>query len=105
MNALANDIKLIHRKLSARSRLCVVALAFSLGAASGIYGTLSISASCAAQAPRTISGTVLGVGEHLCKEHEGLSNVKRVGEEAYAFSCRELAEFPRVSITVAKKGE
>lgn len=106
MSALANDIKLVHRRRDGRSRLYMAALAFVSGAVGGGYTALSVGTSCAAPwAPRTISSTVLDIGEHLCKEHEGVANVSRVGEDSYSFSCHELAEFPRVPITISRPAE
>lgn len=103
MSELANEYKIVHRRLAARGRIWCAAIAFGLGAGSGVFWATSISPSCATPPQKTISGAILGIGEHLCRSHEGLTNVARLEDDVYAFTCRELAEFPRVPITLADR--
>lgn len=83
---------------STRNRLLLCG--FCLGIAAGILGMLSVGPSCAVSPPSTVSSTLIDVGEHLCRDHEGLADIARISEDRYAFSCRELAQFPNVQVRV-----
>ena len=50
-----------------------------------------------------ISAALVHVGQYLCKDFGGMSDLARAGEEHYSFRCRELAEFPKVQITQRKR--
>lgn len=94
------ECEITHPRSTARLRNQIATITFLLGAAAGNYAA---PPSCALTRSPTVSSTILGVGEHLCRPHEGIANITRLDEDHYAFACRELAEFPRVPITVARE--
>jgi len=75
----------------------------SLGAIAGLllYHFLATPL-CAVEAPRVVSAVLMGVGQHLCKDWQGLRNVERVSEQAYTFTCEKYAAFSKLDVSTGR---
>lgn len=70
--------------------------AFVLGCAVGATGYAAIQPAQAI--PQAVSATLMGVGQHLCKDWQGIKNVTRVSEKAYTFTCEKYASFTDLAV-------
>lgn len=102
-NAQAGQVVVVERGEVERRKIIGNLLAFVLGIAVTHAAHVFVAPALAGQdAPRTVSKVLWDIGEYLCKRHEGLANMARIGTDLYSFECRELATFPRVQVTAKK---
>lgn len=81
-----------------RCRLATVQ-SFCLGALGGVLLYHFIAApALAVDPPRAVSATLMGVGQHLCKDWQGIKNVTRVSDKAYTFTCEKYAQFNELEV-------
>jgi hypothetical protein len=92
------ELQIMNPKAIYRECARGAAITFVAGALLG--SGLALTFSPSAGGPRLISAALIGIGEHLCKSHEGLANVARLSDIHYTFECRELATFPKVEVTL-----
>lgn len=57
---------------------------------------------CALEAPRAVAATIMAVGQHLCKDWEGIRNVVRVSDKAYTFTCERYATFSKLDVNIGR---
>ena len=97
-SAKPGQLKVIKPNHYCASNACA---AFVLGVAVGLaaYQQLAAPSEDAVMIPAAL----VHVGQYLCKDFGGMSDLARAGDEHYSFRCRELAEFPKVQITQRKR--
>lgn len=72
---------------------------YALGLISGLlfYHFVAVPA-VAVEPARAVSATLMGVGQHLCKDWQGLRNITRVSDKAYTFTCERYAQFSQLEV-------
>lgn len=70
------------------------------GAALGTISTISITPACTVPQPRTVSSTLIKIGQKLCEQWMGLANITRTAEEIYTFECAKYALFTGLEVTM-----
>lgn len=84
-------------EVSVFHRRCVGA--FVVGAFLGAYAVHSVFV----DGPSTVPRALVEIGDHLCRQWDGLAEIGRVDRKnTYAFRCHSLAVFPQVEITLVK---
>lgn len=87
----AGHFVILRKRFVLASHVLVFSIGVSVGATMPIYH-MSIN--------QEIPEPLVRVGEHLCKQWDGLRSVARLDHSRYAFRCRTLAEFPDVPISL-----
>lgn len=73
--------------------------AYGAGICTGVLVYHFVAApALAVDPPRAVSATLMGVGQHLCKDWQGIKNVARVSEKAYTFTCEKYAQFSELEV-------
>ena len=87
------DVRVLYRRFFG---ICIAV--FLLGNFLGGYVSHVVYANEQSGIPQAL----IVLGEHICKQWDGLAEIGRVRPAHYAFRCRSLAVFPDVEVTLAK---
>ena len=94
-------ILLTHQKALVRSSV-TAALGATLGALLVVVGMATAEPE---PTPRTVSATLIQIGEHLCKDWSRLRNIQRVSQDAYTFTCGKYATFSDLEVTDVRSAQ
>ena len=95
--AKPGDLRVIEGRYCTANAVAAFVLGCTVGAAG--YANLVVPAAAVViEQPRTVSATLMKIGQHLCADWSGLRNITRVGEKSYTFTCEKYAEFKRLEV-------
>ena len=100
MSAKPGDTKIVNCIVDRNERIAIAIISAALALPLGATLAVSVTPACAVLQPRTVSRTLVKVGESLCKNWEGLANVTRIGQESYTFQCAKYATFANLEVTL-----
>ncbi len=93
--ATAGDIRLVNVRALYHRFFGVCGFVFFVGVFIGGYVSREVYAGSG-----YVSQALVGLGEHLCKQWDGLREIGRIDKTHYVFRCRTLAVFPNVEVTL-----